>query len=231
MRSLLVVVLVCGAASAAHAKRKQPKAQAKAKQSAVCADELRALGVSFTVGPAKQGVDLPVTITGPIGGVTLTTWDKKKPLYMDCSLAVSLARSATFFADAGVTEIFYSGIYSRRNVRGTNRPSRHSFALAIDIHRFHGGAIGKLTVEDDYEQGLGDDIDCIGKPLTDGGRTLRTLYCRLARSEEFRLVLTPDTDADHYNHFHMEALPWQDRAAPAPAAVAKAKPKAKRRRR
>jgi hypothetical protein len=205
MRRLLLVLIVLAAATAPAAAK--PKAKRSAKS---CLDALDKLGVAWKPGAKKIGVEIPVEIDGPIGGLTFKTWSKSKGLYVDCSLAYSLAKSAAFFTDAGVSELFYSGTYERRNVRGTNRPSKHSYALAIDVHQFAGDGF-KYTVEDDYEQGLGDDEDCIGKPLTSGGRTLRTLFCRLTRSELYKHILTPDYDADHYNHFHIEARPWSER--------------------
>jgi Extensin-like protein C-terminus len=49
--------------------------------------------------------------------------------------------------------------------------------------------------------------ECIGSPLTDVGRTLRRLACRLRASSIFREVITPDDNADHHDHFHLEAFP------------------------
>jgi hypothetical protein len=214
---LALLLVAAGGAAAAKSKKKTKKKkapQAKAAKvvpRAKCLKALDQLGVPWKPGEKKTGIDIPVEITGPIGGISFKTWDKKKKLLMDCSLAYSLARSARAFTDEGITELFYSGVYQRRNVRGTDRPSKHSYALAMDVHWFSGPKIGKLTVEDDYEQGLGDDVDCIGKPVTDGGRRLRTVFCRLHRSELYRHILTPDTDVDHYNHFHVEARPWTER--------------------
>jgi len=134
---------------------------------------------------------------------------------------------------AGIERITYSSAYQIRKIRGTNRPSRHSFGLAIDLHTFH-QTDRELTVRHDYEQGLGDDLDCIGRPLTEGGALLRRLTCQLERSELFRTVLTPDFDADHYNHFHIEALPWGERDAlqwrrPPPRVTAVSAPRSARR--
>jgi hypothetical protein len=73
-------------------------------------------------------------------------------------------------------------------------------------------------VRADYEQGLGDRWDCAGGALTEAGAILRALVCQLVGSGLFRVVLTPDFDADHYNHFHLEARPWRERADRDPAA-------------
>ena len=46
-----------------------------------------------------------------------------------------------------------------------------------------------------------------GHPRTDVGRLLRTLACRLRASSVLREVITPDDNADHHDHFHLEAYP------------------------
>ncbi len=215
MRLLAALLTIVATATPAAAKAKakpaaNPKAKLPKRSAQSCLDALDALKVPWKPGEAKVGVDIPVEIDAPIGGITFKTWKKGKGLYVDCSLAYSLARSAKFFADEGVTTLFYSGTYERRNVRGTDHPSKHSYALAIDVHEFESDAF-HYTVADDYEQGLGDEVDCIGSPLTAGGKTLRTIFCRLQRSELYKHILTPDYDADHWNHFHIEARPWSER--------------------
>ncbi len=175
-----------------------------------CRDVLTSLGASFELA-GRRGISDGVALAGKIGSVTYRSYSEKTKLVIDCSLAVSLALAAPYFAALGVSEVRYSSAYQRRFIRGTKRLSRHSFGLAIDIHMFKGPAVGTLTIRDDYEQGLGDNVDCVGDALTQGGHLLRRLWCQLSRSELFRIVLDPDFDADHYNHFHVEALRWDNR--------------------
>jgi hypothetical protein len=174
-----------------------------------CYAELDARGVAWKHA-SRPGIALGVEVDGPIGGVTYTS-DAGKPLVLDCSLVVSLAEAGRFFSAWGIDHATYSSAYQVRNVRGTNHRSKHSFGLALDVHTMSGPDLGTLSVERDFEQGLGDDVDCIGAPLTEGGAILKTLECQLVRSGLFHLVLNPDYDSDHYNHFHLEALPWRER--------------------
>lgn len=178
---------------------------------ASCLAALDELGVEY--GRAKRpGIDIGVEVHGLLGGIELSAFGGPEPLVLDCSLVYSLARAGELFRAHGVERITYSSAYQRRNVRGTSRPSRHSFGLAIDVHSFaldDGERVA--VVKSDYEQGLGDDLDCVGEPLTTLGRLLRGIDCGLASSGLFRIILTPDYDADHYNHFHVEALPWRER--------------------
>ena len=183
---------------------------AKSAWASPCTDELDARKVAWKKA-SRPGIALPVELTGAVGGITLTSEDHR--LVIDCSLAVSLDEAGRYFKQLGITKATFSSAYSRRNVRGTNRPSKHSFGLAIDVHTFAGPDIGTLRVDRDYEQGLGDEVDCIGQPMTQGGAILKILQCQLVRSGLFHLVLSPDFDDAHHDHFHLEALPWRERSA------------------
>lgn len=175
-----------------------------------CTAELDARGIAWAKA-SRPGIAHPVQITGPIGGIALTSADQ--PLVIDCSLAVSLAEAGPYLRGLGIERATFSSAYSRRNVRGTNRPSKHSYGLAIDVHTFTGPDLGTLRVDRDYEQGLGDEVNCVGAPLTQGGAVLKVLQCQLVRSGLFHLVLSPDYDDAHHDHFHLEVTPWADRTA------------------
>ncbi len=195
MRSLLVLLVMTGAA---HADPKLGD----------CFAELDARHVAWKHA-SRPGIALGVELLGPIGGVQLTSEDQ--PLVIDCSLAVSLDEAGRYLRALGLDKATFSSAYSRRNVRGTNHPSKHSYGLAIDVHTFSGGELGALRVDRDYEQGLGDEVDCIGEPLTQGGAVLKILQCQLVRSGLFYLVLSPDYDDAHHDHFHLEVKPWAER--------------------
>jgi len=179
-------------------------------RAATCTAELDARKVSWK-RVSRPGIANAVEVTGPLGGVTLSSADQ--PLVIDCSLAVSLDEAGRYLRALGLDKATFSSAYARRNVRGTDRPSKHSFGLAIDVHTFTSSdpQLGTLRVDRDYEQGLGDEVDCLGRPLTQGGATLKILQCQLVRSGLFHLVLSPDYDADHRDHFHLEVKPWTER--------------------
>lgn len=195
---LVAPLVLAATAAAAHA------------EPASCHAELDARGVAYKRA-SRPGIADAVEITGPLGGLALTAADR--PLVIDCSLAVSLAEAGRYVTALGFDAATFSSAYSRRNVRFTDHPSKHSFGLAIDIHTFTGPELGTLRVDRDYEQGLGDAIDCVGAPLTRGGAVLKVLQCQLVRSGLFYLVLSPDYDDAHHDHFHLEVKPWADRPA------------------
>ncbi len=211
----VIIAGICGPrvsiADNSSARDNSPSAKNKhTSKTLSCWAALRGLGVKAKRAHAF-GVTDAVEIPETLGAVTYRGYGKQKTLIIDCSLALSLAIAAPYFAAQGITRVRYSSAYQRRFIRGTKRLSRHSFGLAIDLHTFSGDELGTLTVRDDYEQGLGDNSNCLGDPLTENGLILRKLWCQLSSSKLFRIILDPDFDADHYNHFHVEALPWSER--------------------
>src|SRR5687767_8913632 len=109
-----------------------------------CKAELERRGVEFK--PAKRtGIANGVEVSGPLGGVQFAAIDQS--LVIDCSLAVSLDEAGKYLRELGVEKVTFSSAYSRRNVRGTNRPSKHSYGLAIDVHTFTSTALGVLRVD------------------------------------------------------------------------------------
>jgi hypothetical protein len=197
MRALLIAGLVLAPSVAA------------ASPADHCTAELTRRGVSFKPA-SKPGIAIGVEITGPLGGVEWAP-TSKHPLIIDCSLAVSLDEAGRHLRAVGVTRATWSSAYARRTVRGSGRPSKHSYGLAIDVPRMLAADAGELSVALDYEQGLGDRVDCLGHPATQAGALLKVTQCQLARSGLFHLVLSPDYDDAHHDHFHLEALPWHER--------------------
>lgn len=180
----------------------------------ICLRALDELGVSYET-TQREGIEVAVEVGGDLGGVTYKSYNGDD-LVLDCSLVYSLARAGELLRARGIERAVYSSAYQRRTIRGTNTPSSHSFGLAIDVHEFEGDSIGRIRLKDDYEQGLGGDGDCLGRPLTRAGAILRDIDCRLGASGLFRFILSPDYDAHHYNHFHLEAEPLSERRDIAP---------------
>ena len=217
MRAALVAWLLVALGLPATARAETEGAPEPAS-GAACLRALDALGVAYKKA-RRRGIDVAVEVRGRLGGVEYRSYGGKEPLVIDCSLAFSLARAGELLRAHDIDRVNYSSAFQRRNIRGTNRPSRHSFGLAIDVHTFvlRGGE-RMAAVKLDYEQGLGEDADCMGDPLTELGAMLRAVDCQVSRSGLFRIVLTPDYDGDHYNHFHLEALPWRERSDRDPSA-------------
>jgi hypothetical protein len=220
-RALLLALLVhASAAPGARAAQDGDGGGAEASPDGEPSDDacLRFLAerkVPFRAAAPVRGVRTPVELGGPLGGVRLVPRARRPPL-MDCELLRALAEAVPVLAEAGISELSYSGAYDFRSRRGSNQLSAHARGLAIDVHAFRGPA-GWLDVTRDFEAGAGtwrglvpqagDIAGCIGAPRTEAGRRLRTLVCRLKHHSAFRVIVTPDDNDDHRDHVHFEAFP------------------------
>jgi hypothetical protein len=180
-----------------------------------CLRWLQESEVAFRTGPTTRGVRRPVEPRGPVRGVRLVSRGRRAPL-MDCELLRALAEAAPVFRELGVRELSFSGAYDYRTRRDSGQLSAHAAGLAIDVHALRGPGVD-YDVARDFEAGVGRWVglapteaalgDCIGSPRTPAGRALRTLVCRLKLHGAFRVIVTPDDDADHRDHLHLEAFP------------------------
>ena len=183
-----------------------------------CLQALRDGGVAFVEGPSLQGVRTPVTLRGESFTPRLRPRGAR-PAEMDCQLALALVNARPVFRSLGISELEYSAAYHYRNRRRSDQLSAHAYGLAIDVHTMSDDS-GAQSVARKYERrrgrwqsmtpGPGWYRSCLGRPRTRTGRTLRQLACRLRLDEGIRLILTPDDDRDHRDHFHIEA--WPDAA-------------------
>ncbi|HYQ16156.1 MAG TPA: extensin family protein [Polyangiaceae bacterium] len=158
-----------------------------------CLSRLHDSGVAFQVVSEKRGVSTPIAIEGPIGGVRYWTVGSG-PMVADCRLALALGKVAPELRALGISAMRFSGAYSYRMAR-VGRLSLHAYGLALDVHEVI--ADGKsYVVQRDFARGLPNG--CVEQaPL------LNRLACRLAQQRLFQELLTPDSNADHYDHIHV----------------------------
>ena len=171
--------------------------------------------VPFITAGRPRGVKTPVEIVGPIGGIRLIPRAGRAAV-MDCELARTLAELAPSLRKQGVVALSFSGAYDYRTRRGMKKLSAHAHGLAIDVHAVQTRR-GVLEVARDYPrdarrwQTLPRHPDslpaCIGQPGRRAGRQLRTLACGLKVHASVRYLLSPDDDADHRDHLHVETYP------------------------
>ncbi len=92
-----------------------------------------------------------------------------------------------------VTTVLHFDTYSCRNVAGTSRLSEHAYANAWDISGF--------VLEDGTTISVLKDWDKAG-PKAEFLRAARDEACGI-----FRVTLSPDYNAAHANHFHVDMGP------------------------
>jgi hypothetical protein len=157
-----------------------------------CLERLRGAGVVFNLVSDKRGVETPIALQGPIGGVRYWTVGAG-PMVSDCRLALALTKLAPELRSLGISAVRFSGAYSYRMAR-VGRLSLHAYGLALDVHEVtaHGQS---FVVARDFAKGLPNG--CAAEaPI------LNRLACRLAQLRMFQELLTPDSNADHHDHLH-----------------------------
>lgn len=169
----------------------------------------RKLGVTRFRG-AAVGVSTPVRVTGPINGVRFLTPGAKSPYgILDCRLALALSDLAVVLKRHDVVEARVDNMYRpHAHLPGKKKPSQHSFGLAIDMTRLKRADGTELVVERDFQGALGEPVCGEGararQELSREASDLRDLICDVARSGLFHHILTPNHDAAHHDHFHLD---------------------------
>jgi hypothetical protein len=158
-----------------------------------CLARLTQAGVPFRTLETTRGIETPIVIDGPIGGIRYHS--AFGPMVCDCRFALALATAAPQLTQLGVTEMRFSGAYSYRMSR-VGRLSLHAYGLALDVHEIV--VEGRtLDVERHFARGIG----------CGAGPALNHVACKLRDLGLFRELLTPDYNADHSNHFHIGLAP------------------------
>lgn len=169
-----------------------------------CLARLAARGVPVRPLQQTRGVDTPVVVNGPIGGVRF--WSTAGPMVLDCRLALGLSEVASDFSDLGIESVRFSGAYVYRTMR-KGRLSLHAYGLALDVHDVR-TASGTHTVKRHFARGTSTSGSCgRDEPIPN------QLACRLRRRGLFRELLTPDYNSDHHDHLHLGIAPLPTSAA------------------
>jgi len=161
-----------------------------------CLARLAAREIPVRVLDQKRGVDTPVVINGPIGGVRF--WSTAGPMVLDCRLALALSLVSSDFSELGIESVRFSGAYVYRTMR-KGRLSLHAYGLALDVHDVR-TASGTHTVKRNFARGTRESCGS-DEPIPN------QLACRLKRRGLFRELLTPDYNADHHDHLHLGIAP------------------------
>ena len=186
---------------------------------ATCRDWLDHYGVTYTVGPANQGVADPVTVTTPINGMVFRYLGNVSPrtkFFMDCSLARSLVRAAPHWRSRGIVEVQDIGVYNYRCIGSGTPPdcpsgmSQHAYAKAIDLARFVHGDGTTYTVETDWVIDPSSEPTCTAATEGDKDTWLHRLICELKAAGTWNIALTPNYNASHRDHFHVDLTEGSD---------------------
>jgi len=168
-----------------------------------CTEKLWNAGVYFKELEDVQGIMDPVEITSEINGVTLVSED---PLVMDCHLALALEKMTGILAEKGIEKI---GVMSLH--RPESQYSFHAFGLAVDVSWFKWRHWSNGVWVYSWFEKRTTKKTCDYTPVEERGKRLMDVACTIWEENLFNTVLTPNYNDGHYNHFHLDVRPGDNR--------------------
>jgi len=179
-----------------------------------CMAELKARKIPF-VRETARGVRAPVRLTGPLHGVEFRTnlRDKARATtpweIADCRLVLALDDFSQILARHGIVGVRHYSMYRLppESWPDDKDATRHIGALAIDAGRFLTGDGGYLDVDKHFHGAIGDRTcgdRAAPHPATAEATELRAILCETVGERLFNVVLTPNYNRPHKNHFHLE---------------------------
>ena len=150
-------------------------------------------------------VEEPVSFRPGYLGVDLVYYDgvDGSPASGACELAQALADTIEDVVDDGVVVLRHLGTYNCRTIAGTDTLSRHAFGDAIDIYGFDFEDGTAWTLVDNWEH----DTTSFS---TDAGAWLYDTSHGWHDQQLWNIILTPNYNDAHDNHFHVDMTPGSD---------------------
>lgn len=177
-----------------------------------CLALLKQRGVPFVRVDEARGVETPVRFVGPLHGVDLhggepiEQRETSPSEIVDCRLALALDDFAQLLEAHQVIEAVHWSIYRAPPAGpGPLHTTDHPAALAIDLGALFESDGSRTGVMEDWHGAVGEKT-CKGASVlpTKRARRLRSILCEVAAARIFHVVLTPNFNAAHHDHFHLE---------------------------
>jgi hypothetical protein len=198
-----------------------------------CAGALAAAGIATSKPDFETPfVAQPLLLDGPVEGVAIRPkWRRELRVneVMDCRLVLALRGAARAARASGFAEILFYSTYrpiqeppaecpdgaAGKRCRAARaawakaaagKASMHRRGLAIDIGWLTATDGTPVEVLASYERHDGAP-PCAAPAATDLGKRLRDFACALHAGKAFNVVLTPNANKAHHNHFHFDVTP------------------------
>ncbi len=120
-------------------------------------------------------------------------------MFVSCELGLALSKMAKLLAENNVTDVIHSGTYNCRVISGTSKLSQHGLANALDVAAL-------VTAAGDYFEVL-SDWEFTDFPVTEAGSFLKWFAEQMYIEWIFNIILTPNYNAAHADHFHLDLTP------------------------
>ncbi len=216
LRGVCIAVLVEVVGAGLAAADEPPRLRYAAMTQDECEAELTAREIPFHRETAK-GVLAPVRLDGPLHGVTFRTnqnaADRATTIWeiADCRLVLALDDFAEILAAHDIVEVRHYSMYRKAPDRwpADRLGTRHTGGLALDAARFIKSDGSKLDVLDDFKGRRHRKVCGKEAPTgkTEAARELREIVCAALDVGMFSVILTPNFNRAHRNHFHLEVTP------------------------
>lgn len=176
---------------------------------------------TMTTVDASEGASVlaPVRLSGPLHGIAIHSGLPEKARakssieVFDCRLVLALDDFSSMLAKHDVVEIVHMSAFRSERDRGCTPKymgKQHCGALAVDVGIFKKRDGSVLDVDKDFNGRIGTATCTAGtapNPATPAATELWDIVCESARRGLFHVVLTPNFNAEHKNHFHLEVTP------------------------
>jgi len=196
-----------------------PNERYAAMDKAACQAELVKRNVAFADAGPTIGVLAPVRIRGALsGGVTIHSLlpeaqrDRAAMEIFDCRLVLALDDFSAAISKRGVVEMIHLSAYRPRSQNGCTPKydgKQHCGALAVDLAEFRRKDGTSLNVQRDFHGKIGSPT-CVRRAGGSAPGTpteLWSIVCDAADKATFNVMLTPNYNAQHFNHVHVEVTP------------------------
>lgn len=181
-----------------------------------CEAELGNRHIGYTKETAKGVLD-PVRLTGTLHGVEFRTdaSDAKRAdspyEIVDCREVLAMDDFAQILEKHDIVQVRHYSMYRPppKSWADDKIGGQHNGGLALDAGRFTKKDGSVLDVLKDFHGKIGDPTcgDNAGPhPATDNAKELRDILCTTVEAHLFNVVLTPDFNRPHRNHFHLEVM-------------------------
>jgi len=179
-----------------------------------CETELAARHIAF-VRETARGVRAPVRLLGPLHGVAYHTDLPEKQRETtpweigDCRLILAVDDFSAILAAHDIVEVIHYSMYRPppKSWPDDKEGTRHDGALALDAAKFIKKDGTKLSVLDDFHGHIGG-VTCgdtaTPDKITPASTEIRAILCEAVDKRLFNVVLTPNYNKPHRNHFHLE---------------------------
>ena len=180
---------------------------------AQCLALLKKRKIPYALLGKTSGVELPLRLTGPLhgvdfhGGEPAALRSTSPSEILDCRLALALDDFAGILEDHHIVEAVHWSIYRAPPIGTEDAAADHTAGLAMDLGALFEDDGSRTGIAEEWRGEIGAKTCGNGAapvPSTKRAWRLRAVLCATAASHFFHVVLTPNFNAAHHDHFHLE---------------------------